>query len=167
MSESTVFEGEFAKGGPGVTTMPIRLQGRGSLELRPDGFVVIGWQRHVSPLMIFVVALAMIVVMFGVGVLASPETLGARIGGRSVGVIIALVGGAAAVAVIASRSKLRRVTFDVPWHAVKKATCIQDREVVLTIHGIRPKGTLHFVPASRREELLAEIAAGIAQRQRP
>jgi hypothetical protein len=163
MSESSVYEGEFAKGGPGVTTMPIPLQGRGSIELRPDGFVVIGWQRHVSHLVILVVALGMIVAMFGVGVLASPDTLGARMGGRSVGTIIALVGGIVAVSVIASRSKLRRVTFDVPWHAVKKATRIQDREVVVTIHGIRPKGTLHFVPANRAEELEAQIAAGIGQ----
>jgi hypothetical protein len=37
MSDLTVFEGEFAKGGPGVTTMPISLQGRGSIEVRPDG----------------------------------------------------------------------------------------------------------------------------------
>jgi hypothetical protein len=163
MSDSKVFEGEFAKGGPGVTTMPIPLRGRGSIELRSDGFVVIGWQRHVSALVILVVALGLIVAMFGVGALASPKTLGASIGGRTVGAIIALVGGILAVGVIASRSKLRRVTFDVPWHAVKKVIGTPAREVVVTIKGTRPKGTLHFVPERNPEELQAQIAAGIPQ----
>jgi hypothetical protein len=165
MSDSTVFEGEFAKGGPGVTTMPISLRGRGSIELRSDGFVVIGWQRHVSPLVILVVAVGLVVAMFGVGAFASPETLGARMGGRLVGTIIALVGGSLAVGVIASRSKLRRVTFDVPWAKVKKVTRIQDREVVVTIHGMRPKGTLHFVPERSPDGLEAQIAAAIGTPQ--
>ncbi|MFT3697966.1 MAG: hypothetical protein QM831_32800 [Kofleriaceae bacterium] len=161
MSESVVFEGTFGNGGPGVSTMPIALQGRGSVEVRDDSFVVIGWEYYVSPFRVVVLGVTMFVVLFGVGALAEPGILGTHFGSIGLGVIIAFAGGGIAYALIAMRSKLRYITFTVPWRAVKKVFKTKDGELIVTIKGIRPDGTLHFSPDGGADKLEAVLGGRV------
>ena len=164
MAEAQRFEGEFAKGGPGVSTMPIALCGRGSVELAPEGFVVIGWRKHVSPWLVLAVTVALVAGMFAIGVLVSPDVLGARTRGHLVGVWIVFAAGALAAGWLTASAKLQHITFDVPWRAVRAVTLAQDRVLIVTIRGIRPSGTLHFVPDAGAHELRERIAAHAGQR---
>ena len=140
--------------------MPIALLGRGSVTVGTGGITVLGTRAKSSKLLIAAVMVTMCGLLFAVGVLADPKVLGQRKGKVTLATTIALVVGGVAAAIVQRRSKLERWHVLVPWRSVRDVSIGPPTEMIVTIKGTSPSGTLHFAPDAGADAVKRAIAAG-------
>jgi hypothetical protein len=137
--------------------MPIAVLGRGTVSAEATGLSVVGTRTHRSPLFVLGVIIAMCAIAFAVGMFTDPNALAQRVTRKlSLGAAIALAIGALAAAIVLGRGKLVPWHFTLPWSSVRDVK-LAGREVIMTIKGAKPKGTLHFVPDAGGTALVSAI----------
>jgi hypothetical protein len=149
------FEGEFVPPAIGSTSVPIKIAGRGTVELTDAGLAVSGFAASSG---------AALLVALGTGVAAGAgawavkalfmPSMGIHIVASAA--IVGMITGA--MAPVRGKSKTpRSLTYSWASVARVKEDASHKGTVLLTIKKARPKGTLHFKPDEGPARLLAEL----------